>query len=294
MSHLARIFTVPQKFLFAYEGISTRNRVMTEESSAGSTERIRIAAVGDLHVTRKSQGLFRTLFSQMSRAADVLLLCGDLTDYGHPEEAQILVEELAVANVPVIAVLGNHDFESGKQNEIHDLLCEAGVMLLDGDSCEVNGFGFAGAKGFAGGFGNACLEPWGELSIKQFVQEAVNEALKLEAALAHLETSQNVVVLHYSPIHTTVEGEAPEIIPFLGSRRLEEPLNRFPVQAVFHGHAHHGSLEGKTSTGIPVYNVAMPLLRRKRVGEPPFRIVELPLLPAKREISAPHSVPLSF
>lgn len=244
---------------------------------ADTSGRVRVAAVGDLHVTRKSQGLFAPLFARMSRGADVLVLAGDLTDYGLPEEAQILVQELAVVNVPIVAVLGNHDFESGKQTELHEILCAAGIMLLDGDSCEVSGVGFAGVKGFAGGFGKKCLEPWGEGVIKSFVQEAVNEALKLEAALARLSTARRVAVLHYSPIRETVEGEEPEILTYLGSRRLEDPLNRFPVHAIFHGHAHFGSLEGKTSAGIPVYNVAMPLLRSKLPSSPPFRIVELPI-----------------
>ncbi len=244
-----------------------------------SMDQVRIAAIGDLHVTRKSQGLFQDVFSRINQRADVLVLAGDLTDYGLPEEAHVLVAELAIVNIPVIAVLGNHDFESGKQTELHDILCEAGVMVLDGDSCEVAGIGFAGVKGFAGGFGRGCLEPWGEGVIKEFVQEAVNESLKLEAALSRLETPNRVAVLHYAPIRETVEGEPVEIITYLGSRRLEEPLNRFPVQAIFHGHAHFGSLEGRTSGGTPVYNVAMPLLRRKMPTEPPFRIVEMPVAP---------------
>ena len=197
---------------------------------ADRTGCVRIAAVGDIHVTRKSRGLFQPIFSQINNQADVLLLCGDLTDYGLPEEAHILAQELAVVNIPVVAVLGNHDFESEKQEELHDILLGAGVMMLDGDSCEIGGIGFAGCKGFAGGFANACLEPWGEpIILQSFVREAMNEALKLEAALARLDTPQKVVVLHYSPIHETVEGELSEIIPYLGSRRLEEPLNRFPV-----------------------------------------------------------------
>jgi Icc-related predicted phosphoesterase len=246
--------------------------------------RVRIAAVADIHVTRKGRGHFQPLFSQMSHNADVILLCGDLTDYGHPEEAHVLAEELAVANVPVIAVLGNHDYESGKANEIHDILChEADVAVLDGDSYEVKGVGFAGVKGFAGGFGNACLEPWGEPAIKLFVQEAVNEALKLESALARLDTTHKVAVLHYSPIRGTVEGEPVEILSYLGSRRLEDPLTRFPVQAVFHGHAHYGSPEGQMSNGTPVYNVALPLLRRKFPGKPAFRILELDVVPPVEE-----------
>jgi Icc-related predicted phosphoesterase len=238
---------------------------------------LRLAAAGDIHCHRKSRGILRPVFAEMSRSSDVVVLCGDLTDYGLPEEARILVDELSVVNVPVVAVLGNHDCESNKQDELHKILADANVTVLDGDSCEIKGVGFAGVKGFAGGFGNRALEAWGEGVLKQFVQEAANEALKLEAALARLETKVNVAVLHYSPIHATVEGEPAEIIPFLGSRRLEEPLNRFPVHSIFHGHAHFGTPEGMTEKGTPVYNVAMPLLRRKFPGKPAFRVVEVPL-----------------
>ncbi len=235
----------------------------------------RLAAMGDLHCTKSSQGTFQPLFSQVAASADVLVLCGDLTDYGLPEEAQVLAMELATARLPIVAVLGNHDYESGHQDEVKQILCDSGVTVLDGDACEVDGIGFAGAKGFCGGFGQRALEPWGEESIKRFVHEAVEEALKLESALARLRTNQRVALLHYSPIQATVEGEPAEIFPFVGSSRLEEPLNRFPVAAVFHGHAHHGSPEGRTSGGVPVYNVSVPLLRRVFPDQPPFRLLEI-------------------
>ena len=208
----------------------------------------------------------------------MLVLCGDFTDYGLPEEARILARELTAAvKIPVIAVLGNHDYESGQQDEIRRILIDAGVTVLDGEATEVHGVGFAGVKGFAGGFGRGALGPWGEAAIKQFVQEAVDEALKLEAALARLRTHRRVALLHYSPIRGTVEGEPPEILPYLGSSRLEEPINRYRVSAVFHGHAHRGSPEGRTATGVPVYNVAMPLLTRINPDRPPYLIVDLPL-----------------
>jgi len=239
---------------------------------------LRIAAVGDIHVSKNSQGKFQPLFAQISSNADVLVLCGDFTDYGLPDEARILARELtASVNIPVIAVLGNHDYESGKQDEIRQTLSDAGVNVLDGEVVEVHGVGFAGVKGFAGGFGRGALGPWGEQAIKHFVQEAVDEALKLESALARLRTQRRVAVLHYAPIRGTVEGEPPEIFPYLGSSRLEDPINRYRVSAVFHGHAHRGSPEGKTSTGVPVYNVAMPLLARLNPDRPPFLILELPL-----------------
>jgi Icc-related predicted phosphoesterase len=164
--------------------------------------------------------------------------------------------------VPVIAVLGNHDFESGKQDEVRQILSEAGVHVLDGEACEVEGIGFAGVRGFCGGFGKFALGPWGEEIIKRFVHEAVDEALKLESALARLRTRHRIALLHYSPIEETVEGEPVEIFAFLGSSRLAEPLARYRVDAVFHGHAHRGKPEGLTANGVPVYNVSLPVLQR--------------------------------
>jgi Icc-related predicted phosphoesterase len=238
---------------------------------------VRIAAIGDIHVSKSSQGLFQAIFSQITESADVLVLCGDFTDYGIPDEARVLARELTHVKIPVLAVLGNHDYEGGKQDEIRQILSDHGVTVLDGEATEVHGVGFAGVKGFAGGFGRGALGPWGERAIKQFVQEAVDEALKLEAALARLRTQRRVALLHYSPIRATVEGEPVEIFPYLGSSRLEEPINRYRVSAVFHGHAHRGTAEGRTSTGVPVYNVAMPLLARLNPDRPPYLIVELPL-----------------
>jgi Icc-related predicted phosphoesterase len=237
---------------------------------------VRLAAVGDVHCTRNSQRSLRPLFAEMAEQADVILLCGDLTDYGLPEEAHHLVQELAgCLHLPVLAVLGNHDYESGKQQDVRDIVCEGGVTVLDGDACEISGIGFVGVKGFGGGFGDRCLEPWGEDAVKTFVRESVNEALKLEAALARLRAEPRVALLHYAPIEATLEGEPREVFPFLGSRRLEEPLNRYGVAAVFHGHAHNGAPEGRTAAGIPVYNVAKPLLERHVPGSPGFRVLEV-------------------
>lgn len=239
---------------------------------------VRLAAVGDIHVTKSGQGSMHALFTQVNEAADVLLLCGDLTDYGTPEEAQVLAREITTGlKVPCVAVLGNHDFETGQQADVSRILSDAGVRVLDGEACEIDGVGFAGAKGFAGGFGRSTLGAWGEAAIKSFVQEAIDEAMKLESALARLRTEQRVAVLHYSPVRETCEGEPPEIYAYLGTSRLEEPLNRYPVTAVFHGHAHSGSPEGRTSRGTPVYNVAMPLMRRHFPERPPFRLLEIPV-----------------
>jgi Icc-related predicted phosphoesterase len=237
---------------------------------------VRVAAVGDLHCTKLSRGQFQPLFAAAAAQADILVLCGDLTDYGLPEEAQILVGEMAGgAKLPTIAVLGNHDFESGRQAEVQRLLVEAGVLVLDGDAVEVRGIGFAGAKGFAGGFGRGTLGAWGEPTVKAFVQEAIDEAMKLEAALARLRTQRRIAILHYAPIRATVENEPVEIFPFLGCSRLEDPLNRYPVTAVVHGHAHNGSPEGRTSGGTAVYNVALPLLRKLAPDRPHFRLIEV-------------------
>jgi Icc-related predicted phosphoesterase len=239
-------------------------------------ETVRIAALGDIHYGRTSTpGALQPLFAQISEAADVLVLCGDLTDYGLVEEAKALVKEISGSiKIPMVCVLGNHDFESNQQDEIRKVLSDAGIVTLDGDTCEVHGIGFAGVKGFAGGFGRRALGPWGEEIIKRFVHEAVNEALKLESALARLRTDRLITVLHYSPIAGTVEGEPLDIFPFLGCSRLEDPITRFPVTVVFHGHAHHGQPEGRTRTNVPVFNVSMSLMRETFPGQP-FRLIEI-------------------
>jgi Icc-related predicted phosphoesterase len=246
------------------------------ESSSGDERIMRIAAVGDLHCTKASVGVYKSLFSHVEGRADVLLLCGDLTDYGTLEEAHVLAKELSIVKVPILAVLGNHDYESGHATEITAILNETGVRVLDGDSHTIDGVGFAGVKGFCGGFGRGTLGPWGETAVKAFVKEALDEVLKLEAALARLRSPRRVAVLHYAPIRETVIGEPEEIYPFLGCSRLEEPLERYPVTVAFHGHAHRGRSLGHTRVGTPVYNVALPLLRRELGADtPPLRILEL-------------------
>jgi Icc-related predicted phosphoesterase len=244
---------------------------------------VRLAAVGDLHYGKGSRGHLQTLFSAVTRVeADILLLLGDLTDYGLVEEAAELARELTSGvKIPIIGVLGNHDFEGNAVPEVTRLLREAGVHLLDGETVEIHGIGFAGVKGFAGGFGRGVLGPWGEEAVKRFVHEAVNEALKLESALARLRTQTKIALLHYSPIAGTVEGEPREIWPYLGCGRLEEPLSRYQVTAVFHGHAHHGAPEGTTATGTPVYNVSLPLLLAMH-PEQPLRTFDVALAPASQ------------
>jgi Icc-related predicted phosphoesterase len=245
---------------------------------ATENQRVRIAAVADVHFGSAGKHPLPDM-AALASGADVLLLCGDLTDHGTADEARAFAKELTSVRIPIIAVLGNHDFESNRQDEVRQILSDAGVTLLDGEACEVAGIGFAGVKGFAGGFGRQTLEPWGELAVKQFVQEAVDETLKLESALARLRTRHLVALLHYAPIQSTVEGEPPALFPFLGCSRLEEPLNRYTVTAAFHGHAHRGSAEGQTQTGIPVYNVALPLLHRLSPEDVPVRILDLTLDP---------------
>lgn len=249
---------------------------MTQLSASADLRRpTRLAAVGDLHVTKDSAGLLRPLLAQLEGRADVLLLCGDLTDYGTLDEAHVLAKELSVVKMPVLAVLGNHDYESGHAVEITNVLRETGAHVLDGDTFVLGDIGFAGVKGFAGGFGRGTLGPWGEGAIKAFVKEALDESLKLESALARLRTDRRVALLHYSPIRGTVVGEPEEIYAFLGCSRLEEPLERYPVNVAFHGHAHRGALEGRTRVDTPVFNVSMPLLRRELDPELPIRIYEL-------------------
>jgi Icc-related predicted phosphoesterase len=254
-------------------------------SPSDAVETVRIAAVGDLHCARGSAGTLKSLFEQAHELADVLLLCGDLTDYGLAEEARILAGEVPSGmKTPIIAVLGNHDYESNQQDEVRSILIDAGLTMLDGESCEVAGIGFAGVKGFAGGFGRATLGAWGEAAVKVYVQEAIDESLRLETALARLRTPQKIAVLHYAPIRATVENEPPEIFAFLGCSRLEEPFNRYPVTAVVHGHAHNGTPEGRTGSGIAVYNVSLPLLRKRFPELPPFRIIEIGRAPAPQPL----------
>jgi len=237
---------------------------------------VRLAAVGDLHYAKGSRGMLQPITTALTLLeADILVLAGDLTDYGLPDEAVELARELtASVKIPIVGVLGNHDFESGAIADVRRILTDAGVRLLDGETVEVLGIGFAGVKGFAGGFGRGVLGPWGEEAVKRFVREAVEEVLKLESALARLRTATKVAVLHYAPIAQTVEGEPREIFPYLGCGRLEEPLTRYPVTVVFHGHAHHGTAQGTTSNGIPVYNVSLPLLALADPAQP-IRIVDV-------------------
>ncbi|WP_161888195.1 metallophosphoesterase family protein [Pontibacter russatus] len=238
----------------------------------------RIAAVGDIHVRETDGGKWKEFFTQVSEKADVLLLCGDLTDTGRMTEAEILVDEMKACSIPVVAVLGNHDYERDHQDEIRKALVKEDVHLLDGDFVVIGDVGFAGVKGFGGGFDKGMLGMFGEPMIKNFVQEAVDESLKLDGALSRLDSEyselKKIAVLHYSPIRATVVGEPEQIFPYLGSSRLAEPLNRRGVLAAFHGHAHIGTLAGETSKGVKVFNVSKPILVQEGF-DPPFYVLEV-------------------
>lgn len=231
-----------------------------------ASELLTFAAIGDLHVREDRTSLYRELFAEVSSKAEVLVLCGDLTDVGKPREAEVLAEDLRACSIPVVGVLGNHDYESGQAEEVEKILKAAGMHLLNGQSYETNGVAFVGVKGFVGGFGRRMLASFGEAVLKTFVAESVKEAMRLENAMRAVGNERAVVVLHYAPIVDTVEGEPLEIFPFLGSSRLSETIDRFKVSAVVHGHAHHGRYQGHTPRGAPVYNVAFPV--EKSTGRP--------------------------
>jgi len=224
-----------------------------------------IAALADIHIKIGDKGHWADCFEEISKKADILLICGDLTDTGDEEEAQVLADELKSITIPVIGVLGNHDYEKGRQKLIRQVLQEINMIILDGEAVVIQNIGFAGVKGFGGGFDHYMLSMFGEEGMKAFVQEAVNESLQLDRALARLEQDNpgilKIALLHYSPIKETVIGEPEQIFPFLGSSRLADPLHRRKVYAAFHGHAHAGQLDGVTSGGVKVFNVALPVLR---------------------------------
>lgn len=242
---------------------------------AGPAGKLRVAAVGDLHVGEASEKPYRDLFEQVHQDADVLCLCGDLVNFGKTREVEILIEDLKLCRIPMVGVLGNHEHECGQPDHVLDMLADAGVhMISAGSSHEIQGVGFAGGKGFVGGFGRYMLSAFGESSIKTFVQEAIEDATQIETSIRSLRTERSVVLLHYAPIVDTVVGEPPEIHAFLGSSRLAVTIDRYEnVKLVVHGHAHRGAPEGATNRGVPVYNVALPVL--KTLGDKPYRVFEV-------------------
>ncbi|PYV92211.1 MAG: metallophosphoesterase [Acidobacteria bacterium] len=225
---------------------------------------MRIAATADLHFTAQRYTALRDQLNRVRDEADLLVLAGDLTNYGQPDEMEPLLNALVRLRIPIVAVLGNHDYESGREAELIRMMTAEGIKVLDGSAYERDGVGFAGTKGFVGGFGRGALTAFGEPEIKSFVRASIDEALKLERAMSQLRTQKRVVVLHYAPIAMTVQGEAVEIFPFLGTSRLAEVVDRHGADLVVHGHAHHGALQGKTTGGVPVHNVAITLLQAQQ------------------------------
>jgi Icc-related predicted phosphoesterase len=228
---------------------------------------MRIGAIADIHVGLDHFYSLRKIIDVANDKADILVIAGDLTNTGDPAEAKQLVELLKPLKIPTVAVLGNHDYDRELQDEISAILTGENIHVLEGSTFSYQDVFFAGTKGFAGGFGKYQLGAWGEPVMKTFVQESVNYMLKLEAAMRKTESDRIVVVTHYAPIEATVIGEPEPIYPFLGSSHLESPINNFKAKVAFHGHAHHGSLEGETKADIPVYNVSLPVLERSLIED---------------------------
>jgi len=269
---------------------SGTRRTQTTTPDAGRP--FRIAAVGDLHYSGvEARGTLAQLFETVNRDADVFALLGDLTTHGRLEQMEAFVEELRAVQVPMVGVLGNHDYEHGDPSLTIQLLTQAGVRVLDGDHFVIEGVGFAGTKGFCGGFGRGALAPFGEPLIKEFVQHAIDEQLKLENALRALATDVKVALLHYAPCPETCVGEPEIIYPFLGSSRLLQPLETLDVAVCFHGHAHHGTRHAVTGGGLSVYNVALPLLRADDEWVHLWEVEVADRRGGERERATTHSVP---
>ena len=224
----------------------------------------RIAAVGDIHVGPDSAGQVAPGFRHLAERADALLIAGDLTRRGTPQEGEIVLGELAGVGVPVVAVLGNHDFHADAVDDLVAVLEGGGVRVLDGTSTVIEAggrtVGVAGVKGFGGGFAGACATGFGEPLMKEFVSETEREAAKLQAALDGLDTDHRIALLHFSPVEETLAGERLEIYPFLGSHLLAEAVDTAGADLALHGHAHHGSERGVTPGGTRVRNVAQPVI----------------------------------
>jgi Icc-related predicted phosphoesterase len=227
---------------------------------------IRVAAVGDVHLAPDIRGRIRPHLADISEQADVLLLAGDLTQHGTVPEAEVVVEEFADLGIPVAAVLGNHDYQCDSEDEIIALLREGGMIVLNGSGVELDlpsgRLGVAGGKGFGGGFPHRCASEFGEPEMKAFVRHSRLLAEAIGKALRDLSADYRVALTHYSPVAETLEGEPPEIYPFLGSYFLAEAADSANVDLCVHGHAHAGSECGTTPGGAPVRNVALPVLKR--------------------------------
>jgi len=235
---------------------------------------VRIAATADVHARVGDLGRLRAMTEGAARDADVLVIGGDLTNLGRPEQAGVLIEALDRCPIPVVATLGNHDYESGDAAGISRLFEEFGIYLLDRSSDVIDGVGFSGVKGFCGGFDRNLANAFGEDLFKAWVNEGRLDADALESELRSLETERRVAVLHYAPIRATVEGESPEIHAFLGTSHLARALDEGGATIAFHGHAHAGSFEGRTPGAVPVYNISVPVLAKSGF-ELPYRVFEV-------------------
>jgi len=235
---------------------------------------MRLAAVADIHIKKENHEEDIRQFSAVNGLADALVIAGDLTNHGLPGEMRACLQVLEHIRIPIIAVLGNHDYESGHQDELAGMLRVAGIHLLDGNCYELGGVGFAGTKGFCGGFAPYELMPFGEMAIKNFVEIADHEMVKLDYSLAQLHTPTKVAITHYAPIKETILGEPEPIFPFLGTSRLERALNRHKPALALHGHAHKGTFAATSQEGIRVHNVALHLLRQRK-EEHPFVVFKL-------------------
>lgn len=228
---------------------------------------IRVAAVGDVHFAQDSAGLLAPHFRRLPEKADVLLLAGDLTRAGYPDEAAVLAEELTDVAVPTVAVLGNHDYHQDQQDKISAILAEAGVIVLEGERTLLTvgecTLGIAATKGFGGGFADACATEFGEPETKAFIRHTKRLSSRLEQALLDLgrEADLKLALLHYSPVRGTLAGERLEIYPFLGSYLLAEAVDRGGADLVIHGHSHGGREKAKTPGGVHVRNVAQPVIK---------------------------------
>lgn len=214
------------------------------------------------------------LLGELKQDFDVLILAGDLTDHGLPEEAEVLAEQLKSFSMPIIGILGNHDHEGGQADAIVEILNSAGITMLQGTSCQVDSVGFVGTKGFCGGFGDLQIAPFGEAALKTFIRTTIDEAVVLENALASLQDCEHTIaILHYAPVRETLIGEPPELFPFLGASRLATAIDTRGVDVIVHGHAHHGSPYGETPGKIPVYNVCR-FVQMAHTGKP-YCVLEL-------------------
>jgi uncharacterized protein len=260
-----------------------RRRTADRRRADRRREVVRIAAVGDIHCGESDAGAYREHFARVNDEADVLLLAGDLTRRGTAAEAHVVVGELIDVRVPILAVLGNHDHESGDVEAVEAVLRERGIHLLQHAPYELDGrVGFAGTKGFMGGFGRYTLTAFGEADTKTFVGRTLEEVQNLEFSLRRLSTPIRVVLLHYAPVGSTVAGEPEPILPFLGNDRLAEPIDRFEAAVAFHGHAHHGTFRGATPGGVPVFNVSLHQVRES-AGQDLYYVHEIPLPAVARD-----------